>query len=550
MKILILGGYGTFGGRLAELLKDEERLTLVIAGRDTAKAEAFCAAHQAKARMVPARIDRAAPEAALALLRPDLVVDASGPFQAYGDDPYRLVRAAFDAGADYLDLADGAAFVAGISALDGLAKERGRFALSGMSSFPVLTAAVVRELARELDGVETIAAGIAPSPFAGVGLNVIKAIASYAGKPVEVLADGQWQARPGFVDSRVMVVNVPGTIPLNPIRFALAEVPDLKVLPGDWPGLRAMWMGAGPTPAALHRLLWCAGWLVRLKVLPSLVPLAPVMNWVINTIRWGEHRGGMIVVATDRSGKSASWHLLAEGDGGPMIPSMAAEAVVRRLLAGQRPAAGARSGHRDLELADYAPLLARRGIRTGIRRLPDGPLYADLMGGAFDRLGPALQRFHGPDGAGVWEGRASVSRGSGALARLAARLFRFPEAAADVPVRVTVTRSGVAEHWTRDFGGRSFTSHHERGTGSFEGLAVEHFGPFRFGLAVIAEGARLGLVVRRWSVFGMALPRIVMPWSEAWEDDAGGLFHFDVDIRLPGLGPVVRYRGWLKPAAA
>jgi len=31
MHVLILGGYGTFGGRLAQLLADEARLTPVIA---------------------------------------------------------------------------------------------------------------------------------------------------------------------------------------------------------------------------------------------------------------------------------------------------------------------------------------------------------------------------------------------------------------------------------------------------------------------------------------------------------------------------------------
>ncbi len=42
LKILILGGYGTFGARLAQLLDDDPRLTLIIAGRSRAKAEDFC----------------------------------------------------------------------------------------------------------------------------------------------------------------------------------------------------------------------------------------------------------------------------------------------------------------------------------------------------------------------------------------------------------------------------------------------------------------------------------------------------------------------------
>ncbi len=42
LKVLILGGYGTFGGRLAQLLVDEPRLHLVIAGRSRVKADEFC----------------------------------------------------------------------------------------------------------------------------------------------------------------------------------------------------------------------------------------------------------------------------------------------------------------------------------------------------------------------------------------------------------------------------------------------------------------------------------------------------------------------------
>ena len=42
MKILILGGYGPFGGQLATLLAGEKQLELIIAGRSHEKAAAFC----------------------------------------------------------------------------------------------------------------------------------------------------------------------------------------------------------------------------------------------------------------------------------------------------------------------------------------------------------------------------------------------------------------------------------------------------------------------------------------------------------------------------
>ena len=43
MKVLILGGYGTFGGRLVQLLADEPAVTLLVAGRNRQKAATLCA---------------------------------------------------------------------------------------------------------------------------------------------------------------------------------------------------------------------------------------------------------------------------------------------------------------------------------------------------------------------------------------------------------------------------------------------------------------------------------------------------------------------------
>ena len=42
LNVLIVGGYGTFGGRIVELLESESRLTLTVAGRSLEKARAFC----------------------------------------------------------------------------------------------------------------------------------------------------------------------------------------------------------------------------------------------------------------------------------------------------------------------------------------------------------------------------------------------------------------------------------------------------------------------------------------------------------------------------
>jgi len=132
LRLLILGGYGTFGGRLAQLLADEARLTMLIAGRSRAKAEAFCAALPATTKAEPAMFDREGDVAQqMRELAPDLVVDATGPFQQYTGNPYRVVEAAIALGIGYLDLADGVDFVRGITAFDDAARKHGVFVLSG-----------------------------------------------------------------------------------------------------------------------------------------------------------------------------------------------------------------------------------------------------------------------------------------------------------------------------------------------------------------------------------------------------------------------------------
>ena len=115
---------------------------------------------------------------------PDIVVDASGPFQAYGEAPYRLVEACIAHGIDYLDLADGSDFVAGIGRFDAAARQADVFVLSGASSFPVLDRRGRAGIVARPGAHRLVAGGIAPSPYAGVGLNVIRAIAGYAGRPV------------------------------------------------------------------------------------------------------------------------------------------------------------------------------------------------------------------------------------------------------------------------------------------------------------------------------------------------------------------------------
>jgi len=554
LKLLVIGGYGTFGGRLVELLKDEPRLEIIVAGRSAPRSAAFCAARQdAKALLVPATFDRDGDASEqLRALAPDLLVDASGPFQAYGEGRYRVIEACISQGVHYLDLADGSDFVAGVRAFQAAAQAAGVYVLSGVSSFPVLTAAVVRHLSSDMSRITSIRGGIAPSPYAGVGENVVRAIAGYAGQPVALRRNGRRSTGYPFTENLRFTIAPPNQIPLKSTLFSLVDVPDLRALAELWPETDEIWMGAGPVPEVLHRALIALAWLVRWRLLPSLSPLAGLMFFVMNRLRWGQHRGGMFVVVggTDKNEQTVkrSWHLLAEGDDGPFIPSMAIEAIIRKALDGHQPAPGARPAVNDLELADYEALFANRTIHIGTRNdIVDNStaLFMRLLGNAWQKLPAAVRQMHTLSSERLTEGRCTIERGPGLLSNWVASLFGFPKAADHLPVSVCFRAGNGNEQWTRKFGDEIFSSTLRPGFGPSEHLLCERIGLFNFAQALVVVGDRLQFVLRRWTLFGIPLPLWLAPRSNSYETEQDGRFRFHVEISHPLTGLIVRYRGWL-----
>ncbi len=240
LRILIIGGYGTFGARLSQLLCDDERFCLLIGGRSLAKAVAFVSSLGGKAGKEPVEFDRNGDVyKQLSAVAPAVTVDASGPFQTMGGDTYRVPRACISLGIDYADLADSREFVRKIAELDAEARTAGVFVLSGLSSFPALSIAALDRLAQDFSRIDHVSSGIAPSPHADIGPNVIRAIASYAGKPVPILRNGISATGLGLIEWHRVTVAPPGCIPLKSGRFRLVDAPDLDLLPQRLKGSRA-----------------------------------------------------------------------------------------------------------------------------------------------------------------------------------------------------------------------------------------------------------------------------------------------------------------------
>jgi hypothetical protein len=176
------------------------------------------------------------------------------------------------------------------------------------------------------------------------------------------------------------------------------------------------------------------------------------------------------------------------------------------------------------------------------------PLYRRVLGPTWDRLPEPVRALHDLSEPRRFEGRAEVRRGRGLLVGLVAALFGFPRAGTDVPVTVDLTPVAGREVWRRTFAGRSFRSV-QRQSGT-PGVIAERFGPFVFRLGLVLDGGRLRLEPRGWSMLGLPLPAGLSPFGDSHEGAEDGRFRFHVEIRLPVIGLVVSYRGWLEPAEA
>lgn len=164
LRVLVLGGYGLFGGRLVERLARLPGLQIQVAGRSLVSARAFVQQLQGRSscRLEPCALDTHAAsfEDSLRTLDPHVLVNASGPFQP---SDYRVPGACIAAGIHYVDLADNREFVTGIVRLHQDAVAGGVCVIAGASSVPALSGAAADALTQGLSVVHAIDIGISPA---------------------------------------------------------------------------------------------------------------------------------------------------------------------------------------------------------------------------------------------------------------------------------------------------------------------------------------------------------------------------------------------------
>jgi short subunit dehydrogenase-like uncharacterized protein len=181
-RIVILGGYGTFGSLIAEQLARPDA-EVVICGRDVTKGRAL--AESLQARFV--RCDaRSRDSLRHAVAGAQMVINAAGPFQA---KDYSIPQICIEQGCHYVDLGDGREYVAGIGQLHDDAKARSTFVCVGASTTPAITSAAVAELRPHFQHIRSIKVALTAGNKNQAGVSTIASILAYVGSPVRVYQD-------------------------------------------------------------------------------------------------------------------------------------------------------------------------------------------------------------------------------------------------------------------------------------------------------------------------------------------------------------------------
>lgn len=333
-KILILGGTGHFGARISRRLARVPGIELIVTSRDAFRAEVFvdellAQNPDALVTALPMNLESADFEAELRAINPFCVIHTAGPYQ--GQD-YRVARACIDTGCHYIDLADGRDFVANFRSLYQQAREAGVILVSGASTLPGISSAVVASVEDRFSGIRRIEISIAPAGRTPLGRGTLAAALSYCGRPFETLVDGHWQTRYGWQDLRTQ------TYPELGRRLSAAcDVPDLELFPRRIPGIETVTFHAALESRLQQLGLWSMAGLVRMKIVSDWTKHArKLTGFGLRMQRFGSDCGGMkLMIAGDgRDGRPLciEWTLTAQKNHGAEIPCTPAIVLVNKLL--------------------------------------------------------------------------------------------------------------------------------------------------------------------------------------------------------------------------
>ena len=327
-RVLIIGGYGNFGSYIARRLAKEADLQIIIAGRNLDKATKLAEDIGAEAVNLDIHHDLATH---LTQIKPDIVIHTSGPFQ---EQDYHVAKCCINAGCHYIDLADGRNFVANITSLNDAAMKKGVSVISGASSVPCLTSALVDAYKDQFSSIENLDYGITTAQKTNRGLATTAAILGYTGKSFETIINGHPHKVYGWQNLHWRKYKTLGWRLLGN-----CDIPDLALFTARYPSLKTIRFYAGLEIPLLHIGLWGLSWLVRIGSIKNLSRIAPFM---LKASYWfdafGSADSGFHMVISgqghNNQPKETCFELTARDGDGPYIPCMPAILLTQKLARG------------------------------------------------------------------------------------------------------------------------------------------------------------------------------------------------------------------------
>ena len=362
-RVLIIGAYGNFGSYITKKLAYEQDLQIIISGRSEEKCRAMAGQYK-NAPNPPAwhvlDIGSNFPQA-LRTVTPDIVIHTSGPFQGQG---YDVAKACIAQGCHYLDLADGRDFVCGIGTLDQKAKEKNISVISGASSVPCLTSAIIDHYLPEFGKITAVDYAISTAQRTPPGIATTAAILGYAGKPFKTLIDGRMQDVYGWqsLHSRIYPE-------LGRRWLGNCDVPDLSLFPQRYKDLRTVRFYAGLEVPAVHIGLWALSCLARAGLIRRFDKWAGFLRSAGRIFDCFGSRNSAFHMEISGTGKDDAlkteiFQIIARSGDGPFIPCIPSILLTKMLARGELKQRGAFPCMGVISLEQYLEGLRGMDIKT------------------------------------------------------------------------------------------------------------------------------------------------------------------------------------------
>jgi hypothetical protein len=172
-------------------------------------------------------------------------------------------------------------------------------------------------------------------------------------------------------------------------------------------------------------------------------------------------------------------------------------------------------------------------------------LFPSLIGdSSWLALPEPVRQLHGATPYVTARGEADVEGDRNLALRVLRRLLGLPSPGMRQALEFSITRRGYRETWTRRFASGDMQSVLDRD--AEKPFLRERLGPITLYFALRHDIGGIDWDLHHVSAFGVPVPRSCLGQVLSRSSAKEGRYIFAIDARLPFIGRLVAYRGWLE----